>query len=74
MNILKQIGRILRTHGKESNSLVPKNFSLKCNLDNGVTITNPYDIANSCNNYFAAIIETTQKIIKYSHKHFSILS
>ena len=40
-------------------------------LDNGDTITNPYDIANTFNNYFASIAKTTKKIIKYSHKHFS---
>ena len=40
-------------------------------LDNGDTITNPYDIANTFNNYFASIAETTKKNIKYSHKHFS---
>ena len=40
-------------------------------LDNGDTITNPYDIANTFNNYFASIAETTKKSIKYSHKHFS---
>ena len=36
-------------------------------LDNGDTITNPYDITNTFNNYF----ETTKKSIKYPHKHFS---
>ena len=40
-------------------------------LDNGDAITNPYDIANNFNNYFASIAETTKKSIKYSHKHFS---
>ena len=40
-------------------------------LDNGDTITNPYDIANTFNNYFASIAETTKKSIKYSHKHSS---
>ena len=40
-------------------------------LDNGDTITNPYDIANTFNNYFASIAETTKKGIKYTHKHFS---
>ena len=39
--------------------------------DNGNTITNPYDIANTFNNYFASIAETTQNNIKFSHKHFS---
>ena len=40
-------------------------------LNNGDTITNPYDIANTFNNYFACIAETTKKSIKYSHKYFS---
>ena len=40
-------------------------------LDNGDTITNPYDIANTFNEYFASIAETAEKSIKYSHKHFS---
>ena len=46
---------------------VPTVFS----LDDGDTITNPYDIANIFNNYFASIAETTKKSIKYSHRHFS---
>ena len=29
--------------------------------DNGDTITNPYDTANTFNNYFASIAETTKK-------------
>ena len=29
-------------------------------LDNGDTIINPYDIANTFNNYFASIAETTK--------------
>ena len=52
-----------------------KNCSIQCTncttLDNGNIITNPYDIANTFNNYFASIVETTKKSIKYSHKHFS---
>ena len=39
-------------------------------LGNGDIITNPYDIANTCNSYFASIAETTKRIIKYSHQHF----
>ena len=39
-------------------------------LDNGDTITNPYDIANTFINYFASIAQTTKKSIKYTHKHF----
>ena len=40
-------------------------------LDNVDTVTNAYDIANTFNNYFASIAETTKKKTKYSHKHFS---
>ena len=40
-------------------------------LNNNDTITNPYNIANTFNNYFASIVKTTKKSIKYSHKHFS---
>ena len=40
-------------------------------LYNGNTISNPHDIANTFNNYFAFIAETTKNNIKYSHKHFS---
>ena len=40
-------------------------------VENGDTVTNPYDIANTFNNYFASIAETTKRRTKYSHKHFS---
>ena len=30
-------------------------------LDNGDTISNPYDIANTFNNYFTSIAETTKR-------------
>ena len=40
-------------------------------LENGDTITNPYDIPNTFNNYFASIAETTKRSMKYSHKYFS---
>ena len=30
-------------------------------LDNDDTVTNPYDIVNNFNNYFASIVETTKK-------------
>ena len=33
-------------------------------LDNGDTITNTYDIANTFNNYFSSIAETTKRSIK----------
>ena len=35
-------------------------------LDNGDTVTNPYDIANTFNNYFASTTETTK-----NHKIFT---
>ena len=50
---------------------VASNTSTALSLDNGDTITNPYDIANTFNNYFVSIAETTKKSIKHSHKHFS---
>ena len=50
---------------------VTTSLPIVCSFDNGDTITDPYDIAKSFNNYFASIAETTQKSIKYSHKHFS---
>ena len=45
-------------------SYFSKNCSIQCtvqSLDNGDTITNPFDIANTFNNYFASIAETTKK-------------
>ena len=39
--------------------------------ENGDSITNPYDIANTFNDHFPFIAETTKRNIKYSHKHFS---
>ena len=35
------------------------------------TITNPREIANVFNNYFASVADTAKLNIKYSHKHFS---
>ena len=40
---------------------VAPNVLTVLSLDNGDTITNPYDIANTFNNYFASIAETTKK-------------
>ena len=34
------------------------------------TITNPCEIANVFNNYFASVAETAEQNINYSHKHF----
>ena len=50
---------------------VVSNVSTVLFPDNGDTISNPYYIANTFNNYFAAIVETTRNSIKYSHNHFS---
>ena len=41
-----------------------------CSLDNGNTMTNPYDISSTFNNNFASLAETTKNNIKYSQKHF----
>ena len=40
---------------------VASNVPTVLSLDNGKTITNPYDIADTFNNYFASIAETTKK-------------
>ena len=48
---------------------VASNVPTVLSFDNGKIITNPYDVANTFNNYFASIAETTKKI--YLHKHFS---
>ena len=51
---------------------VASNVPIVLSLDNGDTVTNPYDIANTFNNYFASIAETTKKKqTKYSHKRIS---
>ena len=50
---------------------VASNVPIVLPLENGDIITNPYNIGNTFNNYFASIAETTKKSIKYSHKHFS---
>ena len=50
---------------------VASSVPIVLSLDNGDTITNPYDIVNTFNNYFASIAETTKRNIKYAHKHFS---
>ena len=55
---------------------VASNVPTILSLDNGDTITSPYDIANTFNNYFASIAKTTKKTTtnkqtKYSYKHFS---
>ena len=50
-------------------SYFSKNCSIQCTNCTFMVITNPYDIANTFNNYFASTAETTKK--KYSHKHFS---
>ena len=35
-------------------------------------MNNPYDIANTFNNYFASIAGTTKKHKIFTHKHFSV--
>ena len=51
---------------------VASNVPTVLSLDNGDAITS---LANTFNNYFASIAETTKKKgIKYSHKHFPDLA
>ena len=50
-----------------SQKTLPSSVPTVLSLDNGDTITNPYDIANTFNNYFASIAETTKK----EHKIFT---
>ena len=47
-------------------STVPRTLSHGVN-----TTTNPCEIANVLNNYFASVAETAKQNINYSHKHFS---
>ena len=71
INILKEIG--IKNIWKEIKSFislktVASNVPSVLSVNNGDTITNPYDIANTINNYFVSITET-KKSINYSHKH-----
>ena len=54
-NIWKEIKSLI------SLKTVASNVPTALSLDNGDTMTNPYDIANTFNNYFASIAETTKK-------------
>ena len=40
---------------------MPSNVPTVLSLDNGDTVTNPYDITNTFNNYFVSIAETIKK-------------
>ena len=51
---------------KDALLTVPRTFSHGEN-----TITNPCEIANAFNNYFASVADTAKRNISYSHKHFS---
>ena len=69
LNILREIRIMDRNHPffETIASSVPNLLF----LDNGDTITSLYDIANTFNNYFASLAETTKKSKKYSYKHLS---
>ena len=65
----------IRNTGKGIKSLislktVASNVPTVLSLDNGDTVTNPYDIPNTFNNYFASIAETTKK--KTENVHINI--
>ena len=67
--------KIIKNTWKEMKSLislktVASSIPTVLSLDNGDAISNLYDIANTFNNYFVSIAETTKKSIKYTHKYF----
>ena len=74
INILEEIGIIKNTQKAIkcliSLKTVASNVPAILILDNGDSITNPYGIANTFNNYFATIAEATKKSTKYYHKTF----
>ena len=51
---------------KNALSTVPRTLSHGENA-----ITNPCEIANAFNNYYASVADTAKCNINYSHKHFS---
>ena len=51
---------------------VASHVSTVLSLDNGDTITNPYDIANIFNNYFASKAETTKKHKIFTYTFFRL--
>ena len=66
INILKNIGIIFKNTWKGIKyliSLKTKAYSVPTVLsrEDGDTITNPYDIANTFNNYFTSIAETSKR-------------
>ena len=57
----------IKNTGKGIKSLISLKTVASCvltalSLNNGDTITNPHDITNYLNNYFASIAETTKKV------------
>ena len=66
INILKKKRNNIKNTWKRIKSLislkpVASNVPTVLSLDNGDTVTNPYAIANTFNNCFASIAETTKK-------------
>ena len=56
------------------NIIILKNLSSDLPRDlsvNDVTISNPWDIANTFNNYFTFIAKKSKENINYSHRHYS---
>ena len=69
---------ILGTHGKESNllflqKLQPLVYQLYFSLHNGDTITNPYDIANTFNNWVVSIAGTTTEALTIHRNIFQTI-
>ena len=65
-NTWKQIKSLISL--KTVASIIPTVLS----FDNGDTVTNPYDIANTFNNYFASIAETTKKTEIFTQTFFRL--
>ena len=68
-DILKEIGMIPKNTWKGIRSVISlktlaSSIPIVPSRDNGNTINNAYDIANTFNNYFTSIAETTKKSTK----------
>ena len=64
INILKKNRIMARKHGVKSLisvKTVGSNVPAVLFFDNGDIVTNPFDIANTSNNYFASLAATTKK-------------
>ena len=78
-DILKKIWKVIKNTWKGIKFLISlktgaSSIPTVLSRDNGDTITNPYDIGNTFNNYFATIAETTKKKHEIYTNIFQIIS